>query len=125
MTGDLIARAPDLRRRYMDAAYAALDAEDIPKGVLVELEPEPAEGNQFWSEHPIVRLGHIEVPRRRRRQGLGSKTMQVLTRLADRMGVALALRAATGRNETFHERFGFEGSGRMLRPPGAPVEGGA
>ncbi len=80
MTDDLIARAPDIRRRYIGAAYAALDAEDIPKGVLVELEPEPAEGNQFWSEHPIVRLDQIEVPRRRRRQGLGSKAMLVLTR---------------------------------------------
>ncbi len=80
MTDGLIARAPDIRRRYIDAAYAALDAEDIPEGVLVELEPEPAEGNRFWSEHPIVRLDQIEVPRRRRRQGLGSKAMLVLTR---------------------------------------------
>jgi GNAT superfamily N-acetyltransferase len=104
---------PDIRQKYIDAVYAALDS----SGARVRVDLDTEGLNSYYSDHPMVRLNYIEVLSRRRNQGLGSTVMTMLTRLADEMGIAIVLRAASGRNEDFYFNFGFEGSGRMIREP--------
>jgi hypothetical protein len=104
----------DSRQRYIAAVHAAIDAAGVPKRVVVMLDTEAA---GFYSENPIVRLDSVAMPRHLRRRGWGSKVMLCITELADQMGIAIALRAANEDAEEFFWRFGFEGSGRMLRNP--------
>jgi GNAT superfamily N-acetyltransferase len=106
-------------QEYIEAAHLALNAAGIPKNVVVMLAPIGKSGaaGHYYSEHPMVYLDYIEVPRRRRRRGLGSQVMTILTGLADDRTIALALRAANPRAEDFFLNFGFSGEGRMIREP--------
>ena len=88
---DGLLKRSGVQQQFIDGFHADLAASGI-RGVRVDLTTEGLGG--YYSEHPMVLLSYIEVPRRRRSRGIGSAVMQMLTKRADAMGIALGLAAA-------------------------------
>ena len=105
----------DRREQFIMAVHAAINAAGIPKKVIVMLDTEVGKG--YEPDELVVKLDYIEVPRRLRNQGWGSKVMQCIVELADQMDIVIELRAANDDAGAFFGGFGFEGWGWMLRRP--------
>lgn len=119
--------ATPITERYIAAAHAALNAADIPPEVSITLVDQHISG--FADLPNMVEINNIEVAPELRGQGWASKSLKVLTDLADQFGVTLVLtvadypdeaedgRLSTEQLDAFYWRHGFQGERKMWRNP--------
>jgi GNAT superfamily N-acetyltransferase len=119
-----------LTRRYIAAVDQALDEAGIPANIVVSLSDD-AQSIRAYTYKTVtnaVEICYIEVPEDLQGRGWASRAMQIITTLADQMGIVLYLTSADSADDeewampsaelaAWYERNDFVGDRKMTRHP--------